>query len=497
MSKLNRSATDALEGLLHTYAELESRIAAMAAALTEAGYGPGDRIATVTGNCATHVVLLFACARTGIALAPLSWRLSGPELATQLAIVDPVMVVHQSELASLTGSATERLPEPPPSVLTTELEARVPRRAHRLPAQLPRAARDDDALLVLFTSGSSGAPKAAVLTHSNCFWTNLSMSRTVPLTHDDVVLSVMPQFHSGGWNVQTLLALWVGATVVLERHFDARRTLRLLTERRVTAMMAVPTQYHMVASSPGFDGADLSSLRTAVVGGAPMPAPLLRTWHNHGVALIQGYGLTEASPNVLCLPADEAYTHAGTAGKPYPHIDVVVADPVTGEHLAGEAEGELLVSGPGVFAGYLGDPETTAARMANGWLRTGDLVRRDSEGYYTILERLDDLILVGGENVHPSEVEQVLLRHPAVVACGVVGVSDPARGEVPWAWVVRKADVPVDEQELASHCRHNLAGHKVPRRFIWADSLPTATLSKVQRSALRKEAESWLSAPTT
>nr|WP_255622537.1 AMP-binding protein [Tessaracoccus sp. OS52] len=485
-------------GLEVTYTELESRIAALAGALTDAGYGPGDRIATVTSNCATHVVLLFACARTGIALAPLSWRLSATELTAQLEIVDAVLVVHQSELASLTRSALDRLPEPPPSVLTTEVEARVPPREHRTPVTLPRPAQDDDPLLVLFTSGSSGAPKAAVLTHSNCFWTNLSFSRTVPLTHDDVVLSVMPQFHSGGWNVQTLLALWVGATVVLERHFDARRTLRLLTERRVTALMAVPMQYHMVATSPGFETSDLSALRTAVVGGAPMPAPLLRTWHARGVALIQGYGLTEASPNVLCLPAADAYSHAGSAGKPYPHLDVAVADLATGEHLDGEAEGELLVRGPGVFAGYLGDPEATAARMAGEWLRTGDLVNRDADGYYTILERLDDVMVVGGENVHPSEVEQVLLQHPAVANCGVVGAPDDARGQVPWAWVVRKPEVPVDEHELAAHCRGLLAAHKVPRRFIWADELPTAGLSKVQRSALRKEAQAWShSVPTT
>lgn len=484
-------------GLQITYTELEQRVAHLADALLGAGYGPGDRIASVTGNGASHVVLLFACARTGIALAPLSWRLSPAELAAQLTIIDPMLIVHQSELASLTTAALDRLPEQPPCVLTTDLESAVPARRHRTPAGLERSPRDDDPLLILFTSGSSGTPRAAVLTQANCFWTNLSFSRTVPLTHNDVVLSVMPQFHSGGWNVQPLLALWVGATVVLERHFDARRTLRLLAERRVTAMMAVPMQYHMVAMSPGFESADLSALTTAVVGGAPMPAPLLRTFHSRGVALVQGYGLTEASPNVLCLPAADAYSHVGSAGKPYPHLDVAIADPATGEHLDGQATGELLVRGPGVFAGYFRDAAATAERMAGDWLRTGDLVHRDADGYHTILERLDDVMVVGGENVHPSEVEAVLSQHPAVAHCAVVGITDDARGQVPWAWVVR-APIPVDEQELAAHCRALLANHKVPRRFIWTDALPTANLDKVRRAVLRKEAESWQhSAPTT
>lgn len=484
-------------GLEVTYAELEQRVAALTDALLAAGYGVGDRVATVTTNCAHHVVLLFACARTGMALVPLSWRLSEVELAQQLQLIDPMLVVHQSELASLTLAAMRRLPEPSAAVTITELETAVPQRRHREPVTV-RAPRDDDGLLILFTSGASGYPKAAVLTQANCFWTNLSFSRTVPLTHEDVVLSVMPQFHSGGWNIQTLLALWVGATVILERHFDARRTLQLITERDVTAMMAVPTQYHMVARTPGFVTAEFTTLRTAVVGGAPMPAPLIRTWHAKGVALVQGYGLTEASPNVLCLPPGDAYTHVGSAGKPYPHVDVALADPVTGEHLDGPAEGELVVRGPNVFAGYFRDETATAERMAGEWLRTGDLVARDADGYHTVIERLDDVLVVGGENVHPSEVEHILGQHPAVLRCAVVGVPDEGRGEVPWAWVVASPGIPVDEHELAAHCRANLALHKVPRRFRFVDSLPTAHLDKVRRSVLKKEAELWLraSAPT-
>ncbi len=271
-----------------------------------------------------------------------------------------------------------------------------------------RDVRDDDPLLLVFTSGTQGAAKGALLTHTNCFWTNLSLSRTAELTSRDVVLSVLPQFHAGGWNIQPLLAWWVGATVVLERTFEPDRVLQLIAERRVTTLMGVPTNYLMLAEHPEFENADLSSLRSAVVGGAPMPEPLLRTWHRRGVGLVQGYGLTEAGPNVLCLPDDEARARSGLAGKPYPHVEVAVADPVTGELLDGAARGELLVRGPGVFAGYFRDPDATARALAGGWLHTGDLVERDTDGYFRIVDRLKDIFIVGGENVSPAEVEAVL-----------------------------------------------------------------------------------------
>lgn len=221
-----------------------------------------------------------------------------------------------------------------------------------------RAVHDDDALLIIFTSGTTGSSRGAVLTHANCFWTNLSLSRVAEIASRDIVLAVMPEYHVGGWNIQPLLAWWQGATVVLERTFDPARVLHLIADRGVTTMMGVPANYLFLSQHPDFERADLSTLRHAIVGGAPMPAPLLRTWHRRGVALTQGYGLTEASPNVLCLADDEARSRVGSSGKPYPHVDVALADPVTGGLLegpvAGETpvRGELLGRGPGVFARY-------------------------------------------------------------------------------------------------------------------------------------------------
>jgi fatty-acyl-CoA synthase len=481
-------------GLTLTYAELERRAANLAAAFRAAGYVTGDRIATLTGNSSDHVVAFFACAKAGLVLVPLSWRLSPRELSAQLGLADPQLLLVEDDLDALAAAACSLLPQPPrtaaPGPGGVEKSVPAPTRLLRpemVSAEPARAVRDDDALLMIFTSGTEGASKAAVLTHANCFWTNLSLSRTLDMASTDVVLAVLPQFHVGGWNIQPLLAWWAGATVVLERGFEPGRVLQLIAERRVTMLMGVPTQYRMLAEHPDFAQSDLSNLRHAVVGGAPMPAPLLRIWHRRGVALSQGYGLTEASPNVLCLANEDAERMVGYSGKAYPHVAVAVADPVTGEVLDGAATGELLVAGPGVFAGYFRDPAATAAVLAGGWLHTGDLVERDADGYIRVVDRLKDIYISGGENVAPAEVEAVLLAHPAVAQAAVVGVQDERWGETGAAFVVVRAGMATDEQELLEHCAAQLSAVKVPATISMVGTLPRTALNKVLRARLRQE----------
>jgi fatty-acyl-CoA synthase len=338
----------------------------------------------------------------------------------------------------------------------------------------------------VYTSGTGRTPKAVPLSHANCFWTNLSLAGVAPLTEDDVVLAVLPQFHVGAWNVQPLLAWWTGATVVLERSFDAGRVLALVAEHRVTTMMGVPTHYLLMAEHRSFATADLSSLRSAVVGGAPMPAPLLRTYHERGVALTQGYGLTEAGPNVLCLPPHEAADRAGWAGVPYPHVDVDLVDLATGARLRGAGTGELVVRGPGLFSGYLGDPEASARALRDGWLATGDVAERDDDGYLRIVDRLKNIYISGGENVAPAEVEGALRRHPAVHEAAVTGVADDRWGEVGVAVVQPRPGVPTDETELLAHCRRELAAFKVPVRIHLVREVPLVAVGKVDRQEVRR-----------
>jgi fatty-acyl-CoA synthase len=460
-----------------TYRELDDRSESLAAELLAAGLQRGDRVATLTGNSPEHVEALFACAKAGFVLVPLSWRLSPAELAYQLDDCEPAVLLVEDEYAGLADAAL------------AEAAVRPVRRrlgdAGDAPARVETEVADDDPLFLIYTSGTTGKPKGALLTHANCFWTNLGFDLATGISGEDVVLQVLPQFHCGGWNVQPLLTWWKGGTVVLERSFDAARCLALIEEKRVTTTMGVPAVYLFMSQEPAFEEADLSSLQRAVVGGAPMPEALLETWHARGVDIVQGYGLTEAAPNVLCLPAEDAVRKQGFAGKPYPNVDVALRDPESGRFLEGPAEGELVVRGPNVFAGYWRNPEASAAALADGWLLTGDVARRDEEGYYRIAARLKDMYISGGENVYPAEVESVLHEHPAVADAAVVAVPDERWGEVGIAVVVPADGALVDEDELLEHCAARLARFKVPRGVRFVDELPRSGMGKVLKDELR------------
>jgi fatty-acyl-CoA synthase len=491
-----------------SYRELDARASALAELLRR-HHQPGDRIATLTGNSADHVVVFFACAKARLVLVPLSWRLSPRELTSQLAHAEPALLLVEAAFGELATAALVTLTTPPPTAALGRagvesgvgmgerslgdaplLSAREPAGRFGVAPPTPPAGesgldpvRDDDPLLLLYTSGTAGRPKGVVLTHANCFWTNLSLSRAVPIGPADTVLAVLPQFHVGGWNVQPLLAWWVGATVLLERTFDAGRALRLIAGRAVTTMMGVPANYLFLAEHPDFAATNLGSLRHAVVGGAPMPEPLLRSWHRRGVLLVQGYGLTEAAPNVLCLPGEQARQRVGFAGRPYPYVEVAVADAPA----EGSAEGELLVRGPNVFAGYWRDPAATDRVLREGWLHTGDRVARDEQGYYRVLDRVDDMFVSGGENVSPSEVESVLHEHPAVAEAAVVGWPDERWGRVGVAFVVCRPACPATAAELIAHCRTALAGYKVPREIRLVSELPHSAVGKLLRRDLRAD----------
>jgi fatty-acyl-CoA synthase len=462
-------------GRLVTYRELDERSERLAGTLLASGLARGDRVATLTMNSVEHVEAFFACAKAGLVLAPLSWRLTPAEIAYQLDDAEPGAFLVEEGCDELADDALAN--------------ARARPARHRLGdvgggGPVAGGVDGQDGLLLVYTSGTTGKPKGAVLTHANCFWTNLGFDLATGVSGDDVVLQVLPQFHCGGWNVQPLLAWWKGATVVLERSFDAARCLSLIEEKRITTMMGVPAIYLFLAQERRFRETDFSSLRLAVVGGAPMPEALLETWLERGVAIVQGYGLTEAAPNVLCLPAEDAVRKAGWAGKPYPYVETALRDPDTGGLLEGPATGELVVRGPNVFAGYWRNAAATEEVLADGWLRTGDVAERDGDGTYRICGRLKEMYISGGENVYPAEVESVLHAHPAVAEAAVVAVEDERWGEVGMAFVV--AAGAASEQELLDHCRKLLAGFKVPREVRFVEALPRNTMDKVLKSELKR-----------
>lgn len=487
-------------GVLTSYQTLYARSFALAARFRAAGYGAGSRIVTISGNSTDQVVVFFACALTGLAFVPLSWRLTERELTALITRIKPDLVLIEDEYATLgvgalraletatvsgdTGGIGPNQPEviPPHAELgLTGVEIETPR------CRVPRVQRDprsDDALLVIFTSGSEAAPKGVVLTHASCFWTNHALSRVMPLTGDDVVLAILPQYHVAAWNVQPLLAWCVGATVVLERSFQPGRVLQLIEDRRVTHMMGVPTQYQMLFDHCVASQVDLSSLRVSVVGGSTITEKLALGAAQRGFPLYQGYGLTEAGPNVLCLRNEELTNYPGTVGRPYPTVETRLTDPDTGLTLEGDSIGELWVRCPGMFAGYLDDEVETAATIVDGWLRTGDLVHRNAAGIHRIIDRLKHMYVSGGENVAPAEVEAALALHPLVERVAVVAVPDPVWGERGLAFVVTRA--PLTQDELMTHARAHLAAYKVPVHLRFVESLPTSSIEKIARAGLQE-----------
>lgn len=479
----DRIAID-FEGKGVTYAELAYQSRGLAAALAGSGLRPGDRVAVLSSNRPEYVSVLFACALGGFVMTPLNWRLTAPELAYQLDNAEVALLITEEERTDQARAALARAQTDPPLRM---IDAPVSDGDHLADVA------DDDPLLLIYTSGTTGKPKGAVLTHANCFWTNVAIDRVMDVTTFDVVLQVLPQFHIGGWNVQPLLAFWKGATVVLEPTFDAERALTLIEEKRVTTMMGVPATYLFMAESAHFEEKDLSSLRMAVVGGAPMPERLIRTWHERGVALVQGYGLTEAAPNVLGLAPERVADKVGYAGKAYPHVEVALEKLDESGLVEGPGTGQLIVRGPSVFDGYWKNPAETAKAMKDGWLHTGDVAERDEEGFYRIKDRVKDMYISGGENVYPAEVEHVLHSHEAIVEAAVIGVADPRWGETGHAVVVLREGHELSPDELIEWCRERLATYKVPSQVRFIDELPRTGANKVLKRALVEEHQAGVS----
>jgi fatty-acyl-CoA synthase len=466
-----------------TYADLETDAAALARGLVAHGAAPGDVVAVLSENLADVVVLLFACAKAACLLAPLNWRLTPDELRPYIELIDPRLLLASDAHMPLAAASVAHAAGPLPLAETIE------RLGSETAAGLP-AVQPDDGLMLVATSGSTGRPKAAVLTHGNFLGTNRALDGVVPIGSDDVVLQFMPQFHVGGWNVQPMQAWMNGATVVLEPTFDAGHVLGEIERRGVTTLACVPTSLLLLAEHPRFASTDLTGLRDVVVGGAAASEQVVEQWMGRGVAVQQGYGLTEAGPNVLCLPARFARDRPRAVGWPYPSVEVALADVDTGAIVDGASSGEVLVRGPGVFPGYWKDPGATAEALDGGWLHTGDVASRDGDGCYTIVGRKKEMFVSGGENVFPIEVERAISTYPGVAGVAVVGIADRQWGEVGIAFVEQLPGSCVDVGGLEEHCRSRLAGYKVPARFVILDALPRTSLDKADKVALRRMASS-------
>ncbi|WP_409436181.1 acyl-CoA synthetase [Mycobacterium sp. SMC-14] len=471
-----------------TYREFANRIDQLAAELAAGGMQRGDRVGYAGLNHPDFLVTLFAAARIGASFVPLNWRLTADELgyilgnaqvhtlvadAERATVIDPVRA--QAGLRRVIALA----PTPGWEVLDELL-------AGRAPLTDPVLAEPDDIAVIMYTSGTTGHPKGAMLTHANLFWNNINALLTFDTSQNDVSLVCAPLFHIGGLNVTTLVTLQKGGRIVLMPTFDPAEALRLIADQRITTMFGVPAMFLFMSQRPEFAETDLSSVRSFVCGGAPVPEPLIRRYAERGIPFAQGYGLTETAPLALVLRTDEVGVKIGAAGNQVlPLSDVRLVD-LENQPVPAGTRGEICVRGPQVMAGYWRNPDATAAVIdAEGWFHTGDIGQADDDGYVWVLDRVKDMVISGGENVYPAEVEDVLYGHPAVAEVAVLGTPHEKWGEAVTAVVVLRPGATLELDELRDHARDKLAAFKLPIRLEFVDALPRTQSGKVVKYQLR------------
>ncbi|MCZ2835971.1 acyl-CoA synthetase [Modestobacter sp. VKM Ac-2985] len=480
------------EGTTTTHGEFALRVRRAATALAELGVQRGDRVAWFGTNHPAGLEVLYACGQLGAIWVPVNARFTPPEAQYVLEHSGASLVVHGREHGATADTLRAALPavrhwvaaEPPLAGGADSLDWAT------LLAEAEPVLRDelvtlDDVCLVMYTSGTTGRPKGAVLTHGNMTWSCMSQVLGFDFTPDERTLALAPLFHIGGLNGTLNPTLLRGGCVVLVRGFDPPATLAVIAEQRVTSFFAVPTMLDALSRQPGFGTLDLSALRTIGAAGAPLPLPLLRTWLERGVTVQQAYGMTETAPAGTALDSADAVTKVGSAGKSQFFTDVRVVRPDGTECPPGEV-GEIVLSGPNVMAGYWNAPEATAAAIVDGWYHSGDAGSTDSDGYLYIRDRYKDMIISGGENVYPAEVESVMLELPEVQEVAVIGTPDPHWGEVGLAVVVPVPGAPRDADALRAALRERLAGFKVPKEVRYVDELPKTATGKIRKPDLRQ-----------
>lgn len=462
------------EGRDISYAQLWQRIETAAAVLHAAGVRPGDRVAWLGLNHPDVLVLLFALARLGAILLPLNYRLAAPEHVAILAhagvsllVTDPTHAEAAADLVAQSGCSLLR---------AGELAGVASRDAPLAPG-----AGAESPVLLVYTSGTSGQPKGVLHTQSGLVWNCLISTDAHELTPEDHVLSALPMFHVGGLCIQTLPALHAGASVTLHSRFDAGAWLADVAARRPTLSLLVPATLRAVIEHPAFAGTDLSSLRMLATGSSTIPSSMIAAFHTRGVPVGQVYGATETGPVSIYLRREEAMQRVGSAGRAGVHVEVRLMD-AQGRAVATGEVGEVWVRGPNLLCGYWKDPGNPA--FADGWFHTGDLARCDEAGYYEIVGRSKDMIISGGENIYPAEIENLLADCPMILEAAVVGAPDARWGEVVVAVVVRKPGAELDAAQVLHLLDGRLARFKHPKRVLFCDALPKTALGKVQKAGL-------------
>ncbi len=511
-------------GAKTTYRELDRAADQFAHVLAGMGVGKGDRVSLHLPTSPAFVIAFMGAMRAGAIAVPMNPLYVERELGILFAQVTPKVSVtidlllprHDRVRADGAGKPGRYVVTGIQDSLPVPIKWLYPLKARREgrwnPAKhtdatpnlfklldgapdgaFESAASPADPAVLQPTGGTTGIPKCATLTHRNLVANAQQVAAWFPrLGESDEVGSILcplPLFHIYGLTVDMDYAMLTGSTLILIPRFDPEMVLKA-TKHRPRLFPGAPIMYQTLAHHPDIGKYDLSSIEACISGAAPLPPEVQRDFEAvTGGRVVEGYGLTEASPVTHCNPV-HGERRIGTIGLPFPSTEAKVADPLSGEPVPPGEVGELVVRGPQVMAGYWERPEETAACLsADGWLRTGDLAQMSDDGFFTIVDRAKDLVIVGGINVYPREVEEVLLTHPAVADAAVIGVADERRGEVPYAFVVLAAEAAASEEELLAHCRTNLARYKVPAKVEFRTDLPKTMIGKVLRKDLRAEVE--------
>ncbi len=468
-----------------TYGELDRLGNRLSRHLDAQGIKRGDRIAVLAENCLEYILLFVAAQKTGVVLVPLNYRLTAAEIDYLLGNSSPRMFLSEEKYQELASACKEVAQIPHRWTIEGLRDFCDPTSTGPDDLPYPTVEVDDDhPVFILYTSGTTGFPKGALYSHKMLFWNSINTSMSLLVNSDSRTVNCMPPFHTGGWNVLTTPFFHHGGYVCLMRKFEAPDLLKALRTEAPTIFMGVPTMLKMVAECPEFGEADFSSLHYLIVGGEPMPVPLIETWHEKGVFVRQGFGMTEVGPNLTSLHQEDAIRKKGSIGRPNFYVAIRIAGPYGKDVPPGEA-GELLLKGPMVTPGYWQNPDATAAAIRGGWFHSGDMVRMDEEGYIYVVDRIKNMFISGGENVYPAEVERVLNSYPSVSNSVVIGVPDEKWGEVGKAFIVPVGGTSPDAREIEAYCRTKLARYKVPRYFVFLEALPVGATGKINRLALR------------
>jgi len=483
---------DALAERRYSYAELNSRVNRVCGALDSVGLAKGDRVALLAYNGHEFLEAFFAIAKTGLVAVPVNWRLTTREISYILKDSGVKAIIFDSEFASTIEEIREMGEEG--SVIESWLEIRgnkvdFARDYEQLMSsqgvEEPSViAGGEDNLFIMYTSGTTGLPKGAVHTHNSVFWSVLNYSVTAGMYFDDTHLVFLPLFHIAAL-VGTVTALYNGNSLVVLRSFDPQKSWSLIVDEKISTSYAVPAMLNFMLQVPDFEQHDWSSLRWFMSGGAPLSVETIKAYKKVGIDVTQAFGMTEACGVVCGLGPEDGMRKAGSVGKAYIHTDLRIVGP-EGVDLPAGKEGEILARSPTIMKEYWNDPEATAAAIRDGWYHTGDIGVQDGEGYITIRDRIKDMVISGGENVYPAEVELVLMQHPDILEAAVIGQQSQKWGESPFAVIVSKSP-DLSGAEVLSHCEGKLARFKLPKGITFVDELPRNTLGKVLKRQLREQ----------